>query len=80
MDMSGAVVGVVVAKLNAAQVMVQTGDIPQNINFALKADDATRFLARNDIATKRAPKGKKLSVPDVVDVARNVSVRVLCYR
>ena len=80
MDMSGAVVGVVVAKLNAARVMEATGDIPQNINFALKANVATDFLDIHGINYEDVPRGKDRSVPDVVDVARSVSVRVLCYR
>lgn len=80
MDLSGAVVGVVVAKLNAAQVMEQTGDIPQNINFALKTDVAKGFLKKHGIEYASLPKGKDLSVPDVVDEARSVSVRVLCFR
>lgn len=81
MDMSGAVVGVVVAKLNAAKVMDAIGDIPQNVNFALKANVAKDFLERHGIKHQSVSRrGKDLSVPDVVDVARSVSVRVLCYR
>ena len=80
LDLSGAVVGVVVAKLNATQVMEQTGDIPQNINFALKTDIATDFLKNHGINYVSVPRRKILSVPDVVDVARRVSVRLLCYR
>jgi len=80
MDMSGAIVGVVVAKLNAASAMEATGDIPQNVNFALKASLAEDFLKGNEIKHESVPKGKDRSVPDVVDVARRVSVKVLCYR
>jgi TPR repeat protein len=80
MDMSGGVVGVVVAKLNAAKVMEALGDIPQNVNFAIKADVAKDFLESHDIKHERLSRRKNLSVPDVVDVARSVSVRILCYR
>jgi uncharacterized protein len=41
LDMSGHLVGVVSAKLNA--VAVATGDIPQNVNFALKGGVAKKF-------------------------------------
>jgi len=35
-NMNGAVVGVVEAKLNAAMVFKWTGDLPQNVNYAVK--------------------------------------------
>ena len=38
MDMSGAVIGVVVSKLNAEMVMEVTGDIPQNRICQYKQD------------------------------------------
>ncbi len=37
LDQAGNVVGVVTAKLNAVKMAKYTGDIPQNVNFALKA-------------------------------------------
>jgi len=79
-DMSGAVVGIVVSKLNAAKVMEITGDIPQNINFSLKANIAKSFLESHGIKYKNALKGRELSVPDVADAARKFTVRVLCYQ
>ena len=44
LDASGYLVGIVTSKLNAAQVARFTGDIPQNVNFALKAEVARTFL------------------------------------
>jgi S1-C subfamily serine protease len=38
LDASGHLVGIVTAKLNAARVARVTGDIPQNVNFALKSE------------------------------------------
>ena len=80
MDMTGAVVGVVVGKLNAAKFMEVTGDIPQNVNFAIKAHVAKGFLESHGVEYETAPKAKGLSVADVADAARAFSVRVLCYR
>jgi S1-C subfamily serine protease len=37
LNMQGEVVGVVAAKLNAAQVFDWTGDLPQNVNYAVKS-------------------------------------------
>ncbi len=46
LDRQGNVVGVVVAKLNAAHVAARNGDIPQNVNFAIKGSEAVDFLRR----------------------------------
>lgn len=37
MNRKGEVLGVVSAKLNALRVMLLTGDVPQNVNFAVKS-------------------------------------------
>ncbi|MGG5886443.1 trypsin-like peptidase domain-containing protein [Falsiroseomonas sp. HC035] len=44
LDLAGHVVGVIVSKLNAARVAQRTGDIPQNVNFAVKGNEALEFL------------------------------------
>src|SRR5262249_51475463 len=44
LDEQGNVVGVIVSKLNAVAVASATGDIPQNVNFALNASVARTFL------------------------------------
>jgi len=44
LDRNGNVVGIVVAKLNALGIASATGDIPQNVNFAIKASVAAAFL------------------------------------
>ena len=57
LDASGHLVGIVTAKLNAAWAARLTGDIPQNVNFALKAEVARTFLDSKGIAyrTARSP-------------------------
>ncbi|MGD8478175.1 MAG: hypothetical protein PVI98_13560 [Burkholderiales bacterium] len=80
MPSSGRLPSSAMRERNAAQVMEQTGDIPQNVNFALKTDIARRFLSSNDVRYESLPRVKALTVPDVIDRTRSVSVRVLCYR
>jgi S1-C subfamily serine protease len=55
LDGSGHLVGIVTAKLDAALVARVTGDIPQNVNFALKAEVARTFLDSKGIAYHSAP-------------------------
>ncbi|MGA8695131.1 MAG: hypothetical protein WB689_15060 [Xanthobacteraceae bacterium] len=43
-DSSGNIVGVVSAKLDALRMVKATGDIPQNINFAIKTGALRDFL------------------------------------
>ena len=49
LDLQGRVVGIVVGKLDALQVASVTGDIPQNVNFAIKAGVAQSFLAASGV-------------------------------
>ena len=89
LDGSGHLVGIVTAKLDAALVARVTGDIPQNVNFALKAEVARTFLDSKGIAYHSAPSetsrglfssDKQLSPADIGDVARPFTLRIECER
>jgi S1-C subfamily serine protease len=73
LDASGQLIGVVVSKLNAVR-----GDVPQNVNFAIKASTAAKFLDAHGIAYRSATSEKALAIPDIVEQARGFSVQVLC--
>jgi len=77
-DMSGTVVGVVSSKLNAMKIAGQTGDLPQNINFAIKADIARRFLDDNAIRYETAAAGPVGSAADVGERIKRVTVFIQC--
>ena len=77
-DASGRVIGVVVAKLNAVKLAERTGDIPQNINFAVKGHWARRFLQANRIGFRTGgPSGPRRTTEIAADARRSV-VPVLC--
>jgi Trypsin-like peptidase domain/Transglycosylase SLT domain len=80
LDGSGHLVGIVTAKLDAALVARFTGDIPQNVNFALKAEVARTFLDSKGIAYHSAPSDKQLSPADIGDIARPFTLRIECER
>src|SRR5690606_34466956 len=71
LDRRGQVVGVVVAKLNALRVAQMTGDIPQNINFAVKPGPVKALLEAHGVryATSSAS-APALSNFEIADVAR----------
>jgi S1-C subfamily serine protease len=79
-DASGNVVGVVVTKLNARIVAEETGDLPQNVNFALKGEIARGFLEQLAVHYRTAASTAHLSNADVGDIGRRVTVLVACYR
>lgn len=82
LDGQGHVVGVVVAKLNAMQIAKMTGgDIPQNVNFAIKGPEAAAFLSGRGSPVRHEPStGADLS-PAVIGerVAASV-VFMQCYK
>jgi S1-C subfamily serine protease len=78
-DASGHVVGVVVTKLNARVVAEETGDIPQNVNFAVKASVAREFLRQQGVAFRTSPSTTPRSNADVGDVGRQVTILVECW-
>jgi S1-C subfamily serine protease len=79
-DQSGRIVGVVASKLNALKVAQVTGDIPQNVNFAIKAKVATDFLDRHKINYEKAESKTELKTVAIGDQAKDYTVLVECWR
>jgi hypothetical protein len=80
LDVSGHLVGIVTGKLDAALVARFTGDIPQNVNFALKAEVARTFLDSKSIAYQAARSDQQLSPADVGEIARPFTVQIECQQ
>lgn len=78
LDQSGNLVGIVSSKLNALKILEASGDLPQNVNFAIKASLAARFLEENHIHFARGTAAGALKPEDLADQARSVSVFILC--
>ena len=64
MDRYGNVVGDVVSKLDAMALAERTGDIAQNVNFAVRGDLAKEFLADAGIAYEETASGEVLLPED----------------
>jgi len=79
LDQSGNLVGVVSAKLDAMKVQMNDGDLPQNVNFAVKSAMVAAFLDANRIVYKVGAPGPKAMEPaDIADEARAMSGFVMC--
>lgn len=77
-DMGGNIVGIVTSKLNAMKIADRTGDLPQNINFAIKADLARSYLDSNGVTYQTAASSAQLSVADVGERLKRVTVFIEC--
>lgn len=80
-DYYGNVAGVVTGKFNAFAAMVATGDIVQNVNFAIRSSTAVSFLLANgvDVAiVDGASAQSRLEPPDLADFVTNMSVAIRC--
>lgn len=80
LDLSGGVVGIVVAKLDAIKMAQAIGDIPQNVNFAIKADVARLFLEAHVFSLQSAQAGPPRKKEDVAAMGREFTVLVECLK
>lgn len=78
LDENGNVVGVVTSKLNALKTVVAIGDLPQNVNFAIKAGALATFLESTRVEFQTISNTTRLSPPDLADVANSIGVFVRC--
>lgn len=77
-DGDGRVVGVAVAKLNARQVLLRTGALPENTNFGVKASALSAFLKQHGVDASR--KSKPLSGAALGRLVTEATVRIDCWR
>jgi hypothetical protein len=79
LDQSGLVVGVVESKLNALKMALVTGDITQNVNFALNIAVSKTFLEAHDIRYETATPVKRLEAADIGEQAKRFTLLLQCY-
>ena len=82
LDSQANIIGVVVSKLNAARIAELTGgDIPQNVNFAVKGTEALAFLRSNNVQPRIASStGTDKRAFEIGEVANPSTVYIQCYR
>ena len=79
-DQAGNLVGVVVSKLDALKLAQRTGDLPQNVNFAIKGEIVRAFLESNKIEFETAENTARLENTEIASRGATVTVRVRCIR
>ena len=79
LDQNGNLVGVVSAKLNALKLMLATnGDIPQNVNFAIKSSIVANFLETNGVSYTLGAATQSMQPADLADQAKAMSAFIEC--
>jgi S1-C subfamily serine protease len=76
---SGELLGVTVASLRVMG-LLQRGVIPQNVNFALDARYAAKFLERNKIVFESVPAKRAPDVHSTTEATLPAVVQVSCYQ
>lgn len=79
-DESGRLMGVVVSKLNALAIARITGDIPQNVNFAIKASTLASFLEAHKISYEADANTRELSNTQRAERAEESSTQLECRK
>ncbi len=79
-DASGNIIGVVSAKLDAIKVAGVTGDIPENVNFALNISVVRAFLDSHGIPYQTAESTTERSAPDIGDSGKSITQLVECWQ
>lgn len=80
LDASGNIVGVIVSKLSWRALSI-TGDIPENVNFAININSLKSFLNANDLDPLVSSVNTKPLIPaDVADKAKDFTVLIECLK
>ena len=72
--------GVVVSKLDAVKAIKITGDIPQNVNFAINTNVLRSFLDANSVEYDTATSDKALATTAIAERAKGFTVLVECWK
>jgi serine protease Do len=78
LDENGNLVGIVAGKLNFLSEIKAQGDIPQNVNFAIKASVAANFLQDNNIKFQIGEATQTMKTADLADQAKALSAFIEC--
>jgi serine protease Do len=78
LDQYGNLAGVVTSKLDAMKVIAAIGDIPQNVNFAIKSSVVASFFEGNNIAYDSGSRNSAWGTADLAEYAKAISVLVTC--
>jgi len=77
-DMYGHISGMVCSKLNAATIHEMTGDVPQNVNFAIKSHAIIMFLHALDVEINEVERCGQKTPAEISQEALHYVFQILC--
>lgn len=77
-DTTGQIVGVVTGKLDGLRIAAATGNIPENINFAIKTGALRDFLDNSVVPYQTAEPRSELKTTDIAGNARAYTMLISC--
>jgi S1-C subfamily serine protease len=80
LNMGGEVIGIVTYKLSALETMKAQGDIPQNVNFALKASILRLFLDSHSIPYSVSDRSVNFIAAEVGNLTEQFTGMVVCQK
>jgi S1-C subfamily serine protease len=78
LDTSGNLTGVVAAKINALKFAKATGDLPENINFAIKTGALRDFLDNSAVSYKTGESQAEIKTAEIARNARSFTMLISC--
>jgi S1-C subfamily serine protease len=78
LDTSGNLVGVVAAKINALKFAKATGDLPQNINFAIKTGAVRDFIDNSAVPYQTTESKQEFKTAEIASKARTYTLLISC--
>ncbi|MBF0587898.1 MAG: trypsin-like peptidase domain-containing protein [Magnetococcales bacterium] len=78
LDAYGNIAGMIVSKLNANRIQKVTGDLPQNVNFALKHRVLAMFLDAQGVKYRTGSTKEKKNNEDLAEMGRAFTLSIEC--
>ena len=78
LDTRGTIVGVVAEKLNALRVAKATGEIPENISFAIKTGALRDFLDNSVVPYRTSEPTSEMKTAEITTAARAYTMLISC--
>jgi hypothetical protein len=75
-NMDGAVIGIVTSKLNSTMVLKETGDLPENVNYAIKSNYLVELASNQDEIERNLQRPRKQPFARTEQVADELSKAV----
>lgn len=78
LDTSGDVIAVVVSGAASLAELLQTGSVPQNVNFAIRGEMAQIFMQAHGVRFKAGEHRKELRTEEIADAGEKSTVFIAC--